>query len=90
MKGADGKLTTDMETIVKILNDHFSLVFNPATQQKITSSQPNEFNLTDGLVNPHKLFSVSNFNKILTKLNTRKSLEPDGVHSQVKKLQKHP
>jgi hypothetical protein len=84
LKGLDGNLTTDINTIVNILNEQFCLVFNPPTDRITSSSQHRHYQiLTQCEVNPDELFSEGNIIKVLTKINIRKSVGPDGIHPLV-------
>ena len=82
LKGLDGNLTTDMETIVNILNEQFCLVFNSSTDRLNSSWQ---YKISNCEVNPDELFSEGNVIKLLAKINIWKSVGPDGIHPLVLK-----
>jgi hypothetical protein len=89
LKGPDDNLTTSTVDIVNILNEQFCLVFNPASDEvTMGRSHPRNsisHNQAPFVVDPNELFSVGNVIKELSKLNTRKSVGPDGIHPLVLK-----
>jgi len=89
LRGPDGIITTSTADIVNILNEQFCLVFNPPTDKISTSTSLsiniNAHNQAPFEVDPNEIFSVGNVSKELSKLNSRKSVGPDGIHPLVLK-----